>query len=160
MNLRAWRVRRVFDQFPELVDLAPRDQQLVLDRATKLGVRRSAIASFFVVFLAMIPGAIAGFFVASFAAIAAGIIADVMPGLTSQWAVFVVVSVEWVEQRAIRREMRAQLNRAECVKCGYSLAGLTPTDGRVTCPECGLNVAVQVFAWKSAPEARLHPPTA
>lgn len=173
MNLRAWRTRWVFKQFPELAEISPTDQQGVLNRATARATRRSALASSAGALGAVIPGLVAGFFAGSFVSIAVGVLAQWMPGagleivamvagllafaITTSLAV--IVAVHWIETNAIRREIRAQLNRAECVKCGYSLAGLTPTEGRVTCPECGLNVAVQVFAWKSASDTRLHPPT-
>lgn len=171
MNLRAWRTRWVFKQFPELAEISPVDQQGVLNRATARAVRRSALTSSTAALGALIPGIGIGVSVGSFASIGVGALATVFPGAGLEivamvvgllafaitTSLTVVVAVHLIESSAIRREVRAQLNRAECVKCGYSLAGLTPIDGRVTCPECGLNVRLRVYELKR--ESPVHLPT-
>lgn len=52
--------------------------------------------------------------------------------LSAMVVVFVVV-----RRIMLLRTMARILNRAVCPFCDFSLVGLIPTSGRVTCPECG-----------------------
>lgn len=42
-----------------------------------------------------------------------------------------------VLRRLLRRAIRYRLDRMRCLDCGYVLAGQTPLDDSVLCPECG-----------------------
>lgn len=48
----------------------------------------------------------------------------------------------WIRDRWLRSVMRKQLGLARCPACEYPLLGLTPREGRVTCPECGEGAAL------------------
>lgn len=66
------------------------------------------------------------------------------------WAVmlaFIPISIVWImlvavvpvaiHTTGIRRTVTRHLRKRRCLWCDYSLIGLTPTDGKVRCPECG-----------------------
>lgn len=45
--------------------------------------------------------------------------------------------------RLIRRAVERELAGTLCLCCGYDVRGTEPTNGRVTCPECGREAAAR-----------------
>jgi hypothetical protein len=55
----------------------------------------------------------------------------------------VSVVCDRVEVVQLRRGIRLVLGRDQCPRCHYSLEGLTPVNGALTCPECSMRVFVR-----------------
>lgn len=78
------------------------------------------------------------------------VIVDVLGVLLLVGYLVGAIAAVWaVENAAYRSAMRAELRRTllrrECYQCGYVLAGLTPVDGIVRCPECS-NINASLIA--------------